>query len=369
MALTELQVKNARPRARPYRLVDSGGLHLFVTPSGAKLWRMRYKIDGREKLLSFGAWPNVKLSDARALRDEAKGAKRRGTDPAHLKRAGGLRPGEAAPENFEAIARRWHATKQSSWQPHHAADVLSSLEREVFPRLGALPPAEITAPMVLELLRGIEPRSADVAHRIRQRISHIFRFHAAETGAPAAHDPAAVVKGALAPVDKSGRMPAVTTLARAREVLRASEELPAFPVTRLALRLLALTLVRPGEVRGALIEEFEDLDGDEPAWRIPAARMKMPFDHWVPLSRQAVEVVREATRLCGRGPLLFPSTRHARRPISENAIGYLMNRAGFRGEHVAHGWRATGSTILNERFPADRQAIDLMLAHGPKVIG
>ncbi len=365
MPLTDVKVRTARPRATPYKIADSGGLHLYVSTTGAKLWRLRYEIGGKEKLLSLGAYPEVSLAVAREARDRAKAAKRRGVDPAALKRAGGLQPGDAAPPDFESVAREWHQVKAPGWKQHHAADVLASLEREIFPAIGKLPLAEITTPMILDTLRKVEKRGAvDLAHRLRQRISHVFIFQMAATGVGS--DPAAHLSRALTPVNKTGRRPAVTSLARAREVLQACEQLPAFPVTRLALRLLALTLVRPGEVRGALVEEFEDLDGTEPSWRIPAARMKSSFEHLVPLSRQAAEAVREALKQCGKSPLLFPSTRHARRPISENAIGYLMNRAGLQGTQVAHGWRATGSTILNEAFPADRQAIDLMLAHGPK---
>lgn len=365
MPLTDAKVRTAKAREKAYKISDAGGLHLYVSPTGAKLWRMRYELDGKEKLLSLGAYPKVSLADAREARDQAKAAKRRGVDPAALKRAGGLQPGESAPPDFETIAREWHQVKSPGWKPHHAANVLASLEREIFPAIGKLPLAEITTPMVLDSLRKVERRGAvDLAHRLRQRVSHIFVFQIAATGLGT--DPAAHLSRALTPIDKSGRRPAVTSLTQAREVLQACEQLPAFPVTRLALRLLALTLVRPGEVRGALLTEFEDLDGPEPTWRIPASRMKTPFEHVVPLSRQALEVVQEAQAQCGTGPLLFPSTRHARRPLSENAIGYLMNRAGLQGKQVAHGWRATGSTILNERFPGDRQAIDLMLAHGPK---
>jgi integrase len=178
-------------------------------------------------------------------------------------------------------------------------------------------------------------------------------------------DPAAIVKGAMAPLIK-GRQPAIVDLDEAREVLRRAEEEPAHPVTKLALRLLALTAVRPGEIRGASWHEFERLDGREPLWRIPALRMKMKQEPLVPLSRQAVAVIAAVRSLTGRGPLVFPNARHALRPMSENAIGYLLNRAGYHSRHVPHGWRATFSTIMNERYQHDRQVIDLMLAHAPK---
>ena len=163
-----------------------------------------------------------------------------------------------------------------------------------------------------------------------------------------------------------GRQPAVTELAEARAVLARAEAQPAHPLTRLALRLLALTAVRPGEIRGAAWAEFEGLDGAEPLWRVPAERMKARREHLVPLARQAVAALEAARPLSGRGPLVFPSARHAHRPMSENAIGYLLNRAGYHHRHVPHGWRATFATVMNERHRHDRQVIDLMLAHAPR---
>jgi integrase len=175
------------------------------------------------------------------------------------------------------------------------------------------------------------------------------------------NDPAATVRGAMAPVVK-GRQPAVTDLAEAQAAV---EAIPAHPTTKLASRLLALTVVRPGELRGARWIEFEGLEGAEPLWRVPAIRMKMKKDHLVPLSRQAVEVLAAIRPLTGRGALVFPSTRHAHLPMSENAIGYLLNRAGYHSRHVPHGWRATFSSLMNEAHRVDRQVIDLMLAHVP----
>jgi integrase len=222
---------------------------------------------------------------------------------------------------------------------------------------------DITPPIILDLLRGVEGRGAvETAHRLRQRISAAFVFAMAEGRAES--DPAAVVRGALSPVTK-GEQPAVTTIEEAREVLQAAEAVSAHPVTRLALRLLALTAVRPGEVRGARWSEFA-LDDLDPVWSIPAERMKMKRDHVVPLSRQAVETMDALRVLTGRNELCFPSVRHNHKPMSENAIGYLINRAGYNGRHVPHGWRAAFSSIMNERRPTDRQVIDQMLAHVPK---
>lgn len=226
-----------------------------------------------------------------------------------------------------------------------------------------MPLKEITPPLVLSVLRAIEARPAiETAHRVRQRMSAVFVYGLAAGVGDS--DPAAIVERALAPVVR-GRQPAVTELEAARKIIVDVEAIPAHPATKLAHRLIALTAVRSGEVRGARPDEFVGLDGKEPMWIIPAARMKMRRDHLVPLSRQAVEVVAIARQLAARGPLLFPSARFAHREMSENAIGYLLNRAGYYQRHVPHGWRSAFSTIMNERYREDRQIIDLMLAHGP----
>lgn len=360
MALTDIQLRRAKGAERAYRMADSGGLHLFVTPSGSKLWRVRYHYAGREKLLSIGPYPEVSLVQAREARDAARALLRQGKDPGQQKRMDKLAAIASAETTFEAVAMEWHALQRPRWSARHAEDVLGSLAEMVFPKLGKLPVADITEPMVLAVLRAIEARPAiETARRVRQRISAVFGY--AIASGRAARDPAAVVKGALAPLVR-GRQPAVVDLAGAREVLKAAEAVPAHPVTRLALRLLALTALRPGEIRGA---RWEELPRGAAIWVIPAVRMKMKRDHLVPLSRQAQEVVELVRGLTGRGPLVFPSTRHAHRPMSENALGYLMNRAGYHGRHVPHGWRSSFSTVMNERFPGDRAVIDLMLAHVP----
>lgn len=349
--LTEAKIRSAKPREDAYRLPDEKGLHLFVTPSGGRHWRLRYRFADKEKTLTFGPWPEVSLSAARQKRDAARAVLREGKDPAVVAGAG---------EPFEDFARRWHALRKPTWTDTHAADVLVSLERDVFPVLGQRAIGQITAPEVLDLLRAIEDRGAvETAHRVRQRMSAVFTFAMAEGKIQG--DPAAPVRSALKPVEK-GRQPAVVTLAEARELLQATEMVPAHPETRLALRLLALTAVRPGEVRGAVWSEFT-LDDLDPVWVIPAERMKMKREHVVPLSRQAVEVMDTLRLLTGKGKLCFPSARHSHKPMSENALGYLINRAGYHGRHVPHGWRACFSSVMNERRPQDRAVIDLMLAH------
>ncbi|GBQ24660.1 phage integrase [Acetobacter estunensis NRIC 0472] len=338
--LTDTKIRTAKPAEKAYRLADSGGLFLHVMASGSKIWRMRYRSpEGKEQTLTLAPYPAMSLQDARRARDAAKDIKRQGIDPvAHKKIAPALlRP--AHEEVFEAIAREWYGQRRDLWRPRHAHDVITSLERDVFPLIGKLPPSQITPRTVLHVLRHVEDRGAiETAHRIRQRISEIF-VHAIATDR-ADSDPAAVVKPALRPV-KRGRQPAITDLDEAREMIRKTEDMAAHPVTLLAMRLLYLTAVRPGEVRGARWDEFHDLSGSEPIWVIVAERMKMDREHVVPLAPAAVEVIEALRPFSDRWPHLFPNSRRPRVPLCENAIGYLLNRAGYHGRHVPHGFRAT----------------------------
>lgn len=362
--LTDRQIRAAKPRERAYKLFDGGSLFLFVTPAGGKHWRWRYSFGSREKLLSLGPYPDVGLAQARVARDDARAVLRGGRDPALERRLRHAAAMADAANTFEVVARQWHVRNAAGWTGRHAADVLVTLERDVFPALGELPVRDITPPVVLAMLRDIEARGAlETARRVRQRVSAVF-VHAIASGV-AEQDPAAIVTRAMAPVVK-GRQPAVLELDAARAMLIAAEAVAAHPVTKLANRLLALTAVRPGELRGARWDEFEELSGTNATWRVPAARMKMKREHLVPLTRQAVATVAAVRTLTGRMPLVFPNARWAHRPMSENAIGYLLNRAGYHHKHVPHGWRATFSTVMNERFRTDRDVIDLMLAHQPE---
>jgi integrase len=322
---------------------------------------MRFKVAGRERLLSFGAYPDVTLAMARDLRDAAQADLRRGVVPAGRRRSAAADTPPAEPA-FEDVARAWHAQQKPRWKPHHAADVLAGLVADIFPRIGATPISAVTPRAVLDALRPIEARSPDLARRARQRISAVFAYAIADGSATA--DPAAPIVRALAPVVKRHR-PAIIDLEPARAMLRAIEATPAHPVTRMAHRLLVLTAARPGEVRFAAWCEFEGLDGDAPLWRIPAARMKMKREHMVPLVPAVLAVLEALREVSGESALLFPSTRNARRAISENDLSYFVGRAGFRGRHVPHGWRSTFSSVMNERHRADRAVIDLMLAHAP----
>lgn len=370
--LTDTQIRKTKPGEKPIKLTDAGGLHLHITPAGSKIWRWRYRFAGREKLLTLGHYPDMPLSDARAERDIAKKHLRDGKDPAAIKKVEKVIGRRKEGETFADIAREWHALQKAQWVERHAKDVLDSLETEVFPIIGEMLPSQIDAPQVLAVVRMIESRDAiETARRVRQRISAVFVY--AIASGRATTDPASMISGAMAPLIK-GRQPAITNLEEARKMLRAVENTPGHPVTKLALRFTALTAVRPGTVATTPWPELDDIDDGQTEWIIPAARMKMrkdlksdeKRDHVVHLSTQAIETLRALRSLTGRGPFLFPNGRHSHKPMSENAMGYMLNRAGYHHKHVPHGFRSTFSTIMNERFPADRAIIDRMLAHTPK---
>ena len=387
--LTDAAVKNAEARPKPYKMSDSGGLFLYVAPTGLKSWRMKFELHGKEKLLTFGPYPEVKLSKARDKRDEARRMLRDHIDPSGArKRAQEAKAEEQAAVarlvTFEQAARRWYDLQKGRWAPVHASDVITSLERDIFPTLGGKALVAIDAPAILKALRAVEDRGAiETAKRLRQRVSAVYAYSISE--GIVAIDPSALVGRALKPLPKKGKQPALTNVDDARGVLIAAEASGASPVTKLASRLLALTQSRPGMVRGARWTEFEGIDFTGklygpflPVWRVPADRMKLAlhlkdeeaFEHVVPLSWQAVEVLVAVHRLTGRNALVFPGQRHSHRPLSENAIGYLYNRAGYHGRHVPHGWRSSFSTTMNglavklRRFD-DAAVIELMLAHVP----
>lgn len=381
MSLSAAAVRGAAPRARAYKLADDKGLVLFVAPTGLRSWRYRYRFARAERLLVLGSFPEMSLSEARDRRDEARRLLRAGLDPSAERRraraADELASARGAP--FEQVARAWHARETEGWSPVHASDVLTSLERDVFPAIGTKSLEAIDPPTIVAVLRAVERRGAvETARRLKQRISSIYALAIAE-GWCVTTDPAAAVGKALKRTKHRRKQPAQVELAAARAVLAAAQAAGGTALTKAASQLLALTVVRPGVVRAAAWCEFEGIDWStgaaaDPLWRVPAARMKLvlerksddEFEHLVPLSAQAVALLLELHRISGAGALLFPNQRDPRRGLSESAIGGLYARAGFAGAHVPHGWRAAFSTIMNERHRADRAVIDLALAHLPK---
>ena len=262
--LTDKEVRNAEPREKPYKLTDAGGLYLYITKTGLKSWRMKFRLHEQEKLLTFGPYPDVKLSEARAKRDEARQRIRNGEDPSGVRKRRQEekeqeRFEEAQAMSFETIARGWHDLQKDRWTPVHQEDVITSLERDVFPHIGKRPLVGIDSPTILKMLRKVEARgSIETARRLRQRVSAVFVYAIGE--GIAKEDPAAVVLKALQPMRKKGRQPALTDPDEARQVLIAAEASGASPVTKFASRLLALTQARPGMIRAAEWAEFEGVD-------------------------------------------------------------------------------------------------------------
>lgn len=392
--LNDAKVKAAKGKAAPYRLGDSGQLYLQVTPSGGRHWRMNYTY-GRsakdptkpaQKTLSFGSYPAVTLTDARKRRDDAKAQLASGNDPAIEKKTSTTAKAAANANTLRVVAEAWFAKKKGTWVPKHAQKVWQSLDENVFPEIGDLPITSIKAPKLLAILSDVEARGAvETAHRLRQRLSAVFVY--AIAAGIAEIDPAASLGKALSAKPRVKPQPSIIDGLRdqparidaTRTMLEKCEAERCRATTKLALRLLALTAVRPGELGGARWAEFEDLDGKEPLWRIPAARMKgdedrkaeADGDHLVPLAPQAVAILRALKTLTGDLALVFPGERHLHKPMSENTLRQLLIRAGYYQRHVPHGFRAAFSTIMNERLKAegkgdDRAVVDLMLAHVPK---
>lgn len=374
MPLTETQAKNAKPRERAYKLADSEGLFLLVQPNGTKLWRMKYRVAGKEKLLSFGAYPALGIAAARDKRKAAKALLAEGKDPMKAK-------GEVISENgdtFYMVAKRWHENRQSALNPAHAERVWSRMERDVFPSLGQKLIHEITAPEVLDMIRRIETRGAlDISRRAKQGVGQVFQF--AIACGLASSDPTAHLSGALKPrprVKHMSRLPLVEIpafLEKLRAYQQEGDRRSA--ITRDAVLFALLTWVRTKELRLAVKSEFENLDGTEPVWRIPAARMKMGREHLVPLSAQAALIARKMVS-AATGDYLFPGT-HPDKPLSENTMIYALYRLGYHSRQTIHGFRGLASTWANEQLvefgkPAmwirkyHEDWVELQLAHSEK---
>lgn len=369
--LAQVAVSNAKPRAKPYKLADGGGLYLEVMPNGARYWRMKYTHAGKERRIAFGVFPEVTLAEARKRRDEARAKLRDGLDPVHARRAERRALEVAAVSSFEAVAREWMAKQEATKAPSTCSKNRWLLETFAFPSIGKRPAAEITAPELLEIVRRVEARGThETAHRLLQRMRAVFAYAIATQRAT--RNPARDLDAqALHPV-KTKHRAALTEPKAVGGLLRAVWGYGGQPVTLAAMQLAALLFVRPEELRGAQWSEF-DLDGA--TWTIPPQRRKLQRrerehpstpPHVVPLSTQAVEILRSLHALTGRGRLVFPSLRTPDRPISENTINAALRRLGYsQDEMTAHGFRALASTRLNELgFAPD--VIERQLAHTEK---
>jgi integrase len=369
---SDISIRTAKPKDKAYRISDGGGLYMLVQKNGAKWWRLDYAFEGKRKTLSLGVYPKVTLKKARAEADKAGKSIADGIDPSNqrkekkeaeataIEREQRLKKGIALQDSFEEIARAWHSNRSVKLSERHADRILQQFIKDVFPWLGHRHVGEIEAPEVLEMLRRVEGRGAiETTHRIKANISRVFSY-AIATG-KAKRNPCEDIKSAdvLTPVVHK-RMATITDPRRVGELLRAIAGYQGSFVTRCALQIAPYVFVRPGELRHAEWTEF-DLDAAE--WRIPAHKMKVKEKHIVPLSQQAVAVLRELQALTGSGFYVFPGVRSDSRPMSENTVNAALRRMGYEKSDICgHGFRAMASTMLHEQgWKSD--VIERQLAH------
>ncbi|HQS95104.1 MAG: integrase [Novosphingobium sp. 17-62-19] len=375
LVLTDTACRKALPAEKERKLFDERGLYLRITPAGSKSWCMKYRFGAKEKKLTLGSYPEITLARARELRDQARREIAMDKDPSIERKKRKAVAAVEALDTFEKVANAWHEQRAKTLNQRYASQIIDRLRENVFRLIGSIPIRQITAPMVLKVIRGVEARGAhEMAHRVRLHISDVFVW--AISSGIAETDPAALIRKAVQPTDPKLR-PALLKPAEVRTILPATESTgEPYWATLLSSRLLALTAARPGVVRLAERAEFEDLDGDAPIWRIPAVKMKLTrkkkrdstYEFLVPLSPEAVEAAKAAMQASPSPTLLFPGVGDRRKPISDSTLSKHYREANLRGRHVPHGWRASFSTIMNERAAiagrtGDREIIDLMLAH------
>jgi len=360
MPLTDTKCRNAKGRTKPRKLSDGGGLHLLINPDGAKYWRLAYRWHGKQRTLAIGVYPAVGLMDARAARDEAKRNLAADVDPSAVKQERKRAAKIATDSTFEAVAREWHENWKGARSPYYAAQILRRLEADAFPAIGRRPIAALEPPELLDMLRKVEKRGVnETARRLKQLVGQIFRF-AIVTGR-AKRDPSVDLKDALRATGEPQRHRAMP-LSELPMFLRKLECYSGEQQTKLALKLVTLTFLRTTELRAGKWSELENLDENSAVWRIPAERMKMRLEHLVPLSRQAVAVLRELRALSGGSPNIFPSPGKGD-CMSSNTMLYALYRMGYHGRATTHGFRAVASTILNESNLFNRDWIERQLAH------
>lgn len=367
--LTDIACKSAtcppeKPRAR---FTDASGLYLEVAATGSKRWFWKFYFDGKEKRLALGSYPEVTLKQARNARDDARRLQQQGIDPAQKRQLDRLENKRQTDVTFEAVARECHQTKASGWSKQYGERWLERMEKDLFPWIGALPLADITAPMLLQTLKRVESRGArETAHTLRQTAGQVFRYGIA-TGR-CERNPAPDLHGALAPLNVK-HMAAVLDAPGAGQLLRAIADYTGHPATRAALELSALLFQRPGNIRHM---EWAELDLEDGMWTIPAAKMKRTVygktngrPHFVPLAPRAVQILRDLSPLTGSGRYVFPSLLTGEKAMSENTIRAALRRLGYSNDEMTpHGFRAMARTIMVERLNMHPDVIEAQLAHG-----
>jgi len=359
MPLTDIAIRRAQPSKKSRKMFDGRGLYLEVAPRGGKWWRFKYRLRGKEKRLSLGVYPDVSLKEARGRCEDARRLLSREIDPSEHRQTLKAARAQQASNSFEAVAREWFATRTSNWTPSHSSRIISQLERDVFPWIGGKPVAAISPSQLLAVVRRVEQRGAlEPAHRALRNCGQIFRY-AVATGR-ANNDPTGVLRGALPPV-KRGHFAALTDPKTISPLLRVLDGYEGSLIVRCALRLAPLVFVRPGELRRA---EWSDIDLEAAEWRFTVT--KTETSHLVPLSHQAIGILREIYPLTGQGRFVFPSARTPRgnRPMSENAVLAALRRMGVgKEEMTGHGFRAMARTLLDEVLGFRPDYIEHQLAH------
>lgn len=365
--LTDIQPRTAKPKAKPYKLTDGGGLHLLINPDGAKYWRMGYRFDGVERTLAFGKYPEVSLADARKQRALAREKINSGVDPSQAKPIEKITRSIASANTFEAVAREWHTNKLDSWQERTAKNVLERLEKDIFPLIGKYPITEIKAPIMLDALRQIEKRGAvDMAKRQGQVCGQIFRY--AIACGKAEVDPIPSLRGALKPVAKGHH--AAITADDLPEFLRAFNKIEGrmYIPTKVMFRLMMMTFVRTSELTTT---EWSEIDLQNEDWVIPWQRMKMgkkklnprKVDHHVFLPKQGWELLRELYSITGNNKYLFPNLRDHEQPATNWGVLAALKRMGYQGKMTGHGFRSLAMGVIKERLGYRHEVVDRQLSH------
>ena len=363
MALSELKIKAAKPMDKPYKLADEKGMYLQVQPTGGKLWRMNYRFDGKRKTLAIGIYPDVTLAAARAKRDEARRQLTNGVDPSSYKREAKKARLKSVANSFKAVSLEWLQTQRQIWSPDHYNRIMARLDNNVWPWMGNTPVADVRAAGILDVLRRIEKRQAFyMAGRVRETIGKVMCF-AVATGR-AEIDPTPSLRGALT-VHVEKHMASVTDPTRVGELLRMFDAFSGTHTVRSALLLAPYVFARPGELRKM---RWADLDLDGGLWELDRGSMKMRRDHIVPLSKQAVELIRDMEPLNGHLEYVFAGARDPKRPMSDAAVNAAMRRLGIdtQEELTGHGFRAMARTILRERLKYEAEVIECQLSHAKK---
>jgi integrase len=361
MALTDTEIRRSKPADAPYKLSDAHGLYLLVKPNGGRLWRWKYRVEGKEKLMALGTYPELSLADARERHAKARKQLANGIDPMAERMAEKTAVMVATEHTFEKIAELWQTHWKGNKSARHSETTRNRLKNNVYPVLGNRPIAEVEPMELVKLAKNIEARGAsDMAKRILQIVGMVFRYAVAHGYSK--RNPAAEIRPSdiLKPTRK-------TNMARidAKELpalLRAIELYDGRPLTRLAIKLMALTFVRTSELIGARWDEF---DSEARRWSIPALRMKMKTPHIVPLSTQAIEVLELLRTISGKRELVFPGEQDSKKPMSNMTILKALERMGYKGRMTGHGFRGLASTILHEQG-YNHDHIELQLAHAPR---